>query len=187
MLTTGIVTTDIPVQPLQFMLVDVGGQRNERRKWLHAFDDVSAVMFVVNLAGTMMMMMMRCSTLTSMTTNTKIGYNARLYEDQSANRMEECLNLFKATINNPIFSSIPIFLLLNKKDLFDKMIHETPITVCPCFRDYAGSPTDTIACLDYIGSKFKAQVQVGSNDRIQVFPVAARYVIFVYCASCAPP
>ena len=33
-----------------FRIVDVGGQRAERRKWIHCFDNVSAVLFCVNLA-----------------------------------------------------------------------------------------------------------------------------------------
>ena len=32
-------------------IVDVGGQRNERRKWIHCFDDVKAIIFTVSLAG----------------------------------------------------------------------------------------------------------------------------------------
>lgn len=52
-LTTGIVTTEIELPPLQFVIVDVGGQRSERRKWLHCFDDVSGIIYVVNLAGTL--------------------------------------------------------------------------------------------------------------------------------------
>ncbi len=50
-MTTGIITTDIPLAPLTFTVVDVGGQRNERRKWIHCFSDVNAIVFVVNLAG----------------------------------------------------------------------------------------------------------------------------------------
>lgn len=33
---------------VQFTLVDVGGQRSERRKWLHCFDDVTSVLFLVS-------------------------------------------------------------------------------------------------------------------------------------------
>jgi hypothetical protein len=32
-------------------MVDVGGQRSERRKWIHCFQDVTAVLFLVGLSG----------------------------------------------------------------------------------------------------------------------------------------
>ena len=32
-------------------VVDVGGQRSERRKWIHCFDDVRAIIFLEGLAG----------------------------------------------------------------------------------------------------------------------------------------
>jgi hypothetical protein len=31
--------------------VDVGGQRSERRKWIHCFQDVTAILFLVSLSG----------------------------------------------------------------------------------------------------------------------------------------
>jgi len=34
-----------------YRVVDVGGQRSERRKWIQCFDDVRAVLFVCALSG----------------------------------------------------------------------------------------------------------------------------------------
>lgn len=34
-----------------FRLFDVGGQRSERRKWIHCFGDVKAVLFVAALSA----------------------------------------------------------------------------------------------------------------------------------------
>ena len=31
-------------------MVDVGGQRSERRKWIHCFENVASVMFLVALS-----------------------------------------------------------------------------------------------------------------------------------------
>ncbi len=31
-------------------MVDVGGQRSERRKWIHCFENVSSIMFLVALS-----------------------------------------------------------------------------------------------------------------------------------------
>lgn len=35
---------------VEFRMVDVGGQRNERRKWIHAFEGVTAVIFVAAIS-----------------------------------------------------------------------------------------------------------------------------------------
>jgi hypothetical protein len=38
------------IDDVDFVVYDVGGQRNERRKWIHAFDDVAAIIFVASLS-----------------------------------------------------------------------------------------------------------------------------------------
>lgn len=43
--TTGIDTTEFKEPPYLFSVVDVGGQRNERRKWIHCFDNVKVSSF----------------------------------------------------------------------------------------------------------------------------------------------
>ena len=48
--TSGIVTERYEIDDSQFEMYDVGGQRNERKKWIHCFDDVTAVIFVAALS-----------------------------------------------------------------------------------------------------------------------------------------
>jgi guanine nucleotide-binding protein G(i) subunit alpha len=33
-----------------FFIFDVGGQRNERKKWIHCFDNINALIFMVALS-----------------------------------------------------------------------------------------------------------------------------------------
>jgi hypothetical protein len=47
---SGIVETDFVHKGLHFRMVDVGGQRNERKKWIHCFQDVTAIIFVVAMS-----------------------------------------------------------------------------------------------------------------------------------------
>jgi len=96
--TRGIVETDFTVGDLRFRMVDVGGQRNERKKWIHCFEDVTAILFVASLAE----------------------YDLVLEEDDATNRMKESLHLFEETVNNEWFSQTPIILFLNKNDLFEQ-------------------------------------------------------------------
>jgi hypothetical protein len=70
--TTGIVITEFEEAPQKYQLVDVGGQRSERRKWIHCFDDVKAIIFLAGLSS----------------------FNQVLFEDSTVNRMHESLGLF---------------------------------------------------------------------------------------------
>ena len=48
--TTGIVEVHFSFKNLNFKLFDVGGQRDERRKWIHCFEDVTAIIFCVAMS-----------------------------------------------------------------------------------------------------------------------------------------
>lgn len=49
--TTGISETTFKVESLTYRMFDVGGQRSERKKWIHCFENVTAVVFVVALSA----------------------------------------------------------------------------------------------------------------------------------------
>jgi guanine nucleotide-binding protein G(i) subunit alpha len=48
--TTGITETIFLIGNLTYRLFDVGGQRSERRKWIHCFEDVNSIIFIVSLS-----------------------------------------------------------------------------------------------------------------------------------------
>ena len=119
-------------------MVDVGGQRSERRKWMHCFQDVTAVIFCVAMSE----------------------YDQKLYEDETTNRMHEALKLFKDICNTKWFAETAIVLFLNKKDLFEKKIKKVPLTVC--FPDYRGDNSFDDAAL-YIQDQFLAQNEISKK------------------------
>jgi guanine nucleotide-binding protein subunit alpha len=48
--TSGITETVFLMGDLTYRLFDVGGQRSERKKWIHCFEQVNAVVFLVALS-----------------------------------------------------------------------------------------------------------------------------------------
>ena len=56
---------------VKFHMFDVGGQRDERRKWIQCFNDVTAIIFVAASSS----------------------YNMVLREDNTQNRLREALGL----------------------------------------------------------------------------------------------
>jgi len=114
-----------------FVLIDVGGQRIERRKWINYFENVDAVLFVVGLDG----------------------YNQVCMEDGRTNRMREALVLFKDICNSPYFTQTNILLFLNKSDLFKDKIKTVPLSVC--FKSYTGKKHNFEQSIAHIRTRFE--------------------------------
>lgn len=49
--TTGIIETLFALGQLNFRMMDVGGQRSERKKWIHCFEGVQCLLFMVALSS----------------------------------------------------------------------------------------------------------------------------------------
>ncbi|KAI7998796.1 Guanine nucleotide-binding protein alpha-1 subunit [Camellia lanceoleosa] len=97
-----------------YRLFDVGGQRNERRKWIHLFEGVTAVIFCASISE----------------------YDQTLFEDESKNRMMETKELFDWVLKQPCFEKTSFMLFLNKFDIFEKKVLKVPLNVCKWFKDY---------------------------------------------------
>jgi len=130
--TTGIIETTFEYKDLNFTLIDVGGQRSERKKWIHCFEDVTAIIFCVGLSA----------------------YDQVLIEDEETNRMKESLKLFDSICNLPFFQATSMILFLNKKDLFEEKITTSPLTIC--FPEYDGENEYEMAS-NYIRMQFEGQ------------------------------
>jgi len=48
--TCGITHCEFVMRDYKFHMTDVGGQRTQRKKWIHCFDDVTAILFVAALS-----------------------------------------------------------------------------------------------------------------------------------------
>ena len=112
--TTGISKIEFSYRKARFHMYDVGGQRSERKKWIHFFDNVTAILFVISIAE----------------------YDQMLEEDHTVSRMKESLSLFENVINNDYFKQKPIITFFNKKDLFEEKIKRKGIK--QVFPSYTG-------------------------------------------------
>ncbi|XP_063678034.1 guanine nucleotide-binding protein G(i) subunit alpha-3-like isoform X1 [Bolinopsis microptera] len=140
--TTKIVEAKFNYKTLSFKMYDVGGQRTQRSKWIHCFDDVTAIIFIIALSE----------------------YNLRLAEDNKTNRMKESMLLFSSICNMKYFTTTPFILFLNKTDIFQRKIEHVPITVA--FPEYSG-PNDYDTCKQYIQDQL---VALNKNPEKSIFP-----------------
>eukprot|EP00050_Salpingoeca_kvevrii_P010881 m.11122 g.11122 ORF g.11122 m.11122 type:complete len:349 (+) comp3131_c0_seq1:674-1720(+) len=98
--TTGIHEFMFDLEQVVFRMLDVGGQRSERRKWIHCFQDVTAVIFIAAASE----------------------FDQVLVEEDSVNRMAESVALFDHIINYPVFDRASFILFLNKDDILEEKV-----------------------------------------------------------------
>ncbi|KAG7666443.1 GPA2 [[Candida] subhashii] len=99
---------------LNIHMYDVGGQRSERKKWIHCFDNVTLIIFCVALSE----------------------YDQVLLEENNQNRLEESLALFDSVVNSRWFARTSVVLFLNKIDVFAQKLQYSPLE--NHFPDYNG-------------------------------------------------
>ncbi|XP_017347701.2 guanine nucleotide-binding protein subunit alpha-13b [Ictalurus punctatus] len=114
--TKGIHEYDFEIKNVPFKMVDVGGQRSERRRWFECFDSVTSILFLVSSSE----------------------FDQVLMEDRLTNRLTESLNIFGTIINNRVFSNVSIILFLNKTDLLEEKVKI--VSIKDFFPEYEGDP-----------------------------------------------
>ncbi|CAO3622605.1 unnamed protein product [Cunninghamella blakesleeana] len=139
--TTGITETTFVIGELTYRMFDVGGQRSERKKWIHCFENVTAIIFLVAISE----------------------YDQVLIEDETVNRMQEALTLFDSICNSRWFVKTSVILFLNKIDIFKDKLPKHPLN--ESFPDFNG-PNTYDAAADYILNRF---VSLNQSDSKQIY------------------
>ncbi|GAA5886923.1 hypothetical protein JCM6882_009385 [Rhodosporidiobolus microsporus] len=135
--STGIVEETFRIKELgrSLMVVDVGGQRSERKKWIHCFENVNVLIFVVAISE----------------------YAQVLYEDNTVNRLDEAAQLWESIAASRWFSRTTFVLFLNKLDLFTLKMRSPLYPLSKYMSDFTPSfDGDVDAGKRYMKDKFTA-------------------------------
>ncbi|XP_075760078.1 guanine nucleotide-binding protein subunit alpha-13 isoform X1 [Pelodiscus sinensis] len=114
--TKGIYEYTFEIKNVPFKMVDVGGQRSERKRWFECFDSVTSILFLVSSSE----------------------FDQVLMEDRLTNRLTESLNIFETIVNNRVFNNVSIILFLNKTDLLEEKVQK--VSIKNYFPEFEGDP-----------------------------------------------
>jgi len=120
--------------------IDMGGLRSERRKWIHCFKQVGAIVFLASLSE----------------------YDQMMYGNQNITRLEESIALFQTVMDWFEYSSFILF--LNKIDIFKQKVMYTDSHLSKYYSDFDGPEKDEIAAKKFILSKFYEVEPKFQND-----------------------
>lgn len=114
------------------LFLDVTGSKYERRKWVHAYLDVTAYFFVVSVADFDL-------------------------DPRAENSIQDALTIFEEVANSLSLADTPVIVYLNKDDIFREKLKHVPFRVPGVrFDDYSGpepylsSPGDFDLSVDFV-------------------------------------
>lgn len=118
-----------------FRMIDVGGQKNERRKWIHAFEKVNAVIYLTAISE----------------------FDQEMEEEKGENRLLKSLELFQQVANLQWFppKETSLLLFLNKIDLFSEKVKQTSFN--KYFPSYSKGDQDINSIKKFIENLFFSQ------------------------------
>ncbi|VEL20959.1 unnamed protein product, partial [Protopolystoma xenopodis] len=113
--TLGIHTESIIYNNVNFELVDVGGQREQRAKWIEAMSDgITAVIFLTDVSS----------------------YDMMLAEDTSVNRLREAISLLSQVWTKNPLRDKSIILFLNKQDRLENKVRSKRTSIEDFFPEF---------------------------------------------------
>jgi GTPase SAR1 family protein len=139
--TTGVHEITFGFRRFSIRLIDVGGQKTERRKWIHCFENVTAILFVIALSS----------------------FDQWMEEDPDKNRLEDSVELFNSMYHNEFLRKCSFILFLNKKDIFEEKLRH--VSLSKFFPGYAGDNTFSTAS-DFIRALF---VEAQQDDSRHIY------------------
>ncbi|XP_034068554.1 guanine nucleotide-binding protein subunit alpha-14 isoform X1 [Gymnodraco acuticeps] len=165
--TTGIIEYPFDMENVIFRMVDVGGQRSERRKWIHCFENVTSIIFLVALSEYDQVLAECDNEVRIQLSDWQIKFQTlnilnvwsffflSMLQCSSQNRMEESKALFKTIITYPWFQRSSVILFLNKTDILkEKILHSH---IGDYFPEFTGPKQDQSAAQDFILKMYQEQ------------------------------
>ncbi len=116
-------------------VIDVGGTKVERRKWINLFSRANMIIYCASL----------------------VDYDLSLEEDNNTNSMNESLTVFESVVNLTYFKDTPLLLFLNKKDLLSKKVKAVPVN--KTFPNYKGPDGDPHEVVGFIKWNFLHKIK----------------------------
>ncbi|KAK8857647.1 hypothetical protein M9Y10_016053 [Tritrichomonas musculus] len=135
-------------------LIDVGSTKSETSRWKD-FDDVNCIIYVISLSDF-----------------NQFWING----NEKTKRTNESIKLFQDVVNSPSFNHKPIFLILNKTDLFADKLIKYPNKFKETYPDFKGDVKNVNACIEHVKTKYTSTLAVDRDKEtawIEVVPMCA--------------
>ena len=126
---SGAIDKKFSLKNRDFIATEVNNCRTERSKWIHCFENLSLIVFMLDVSL----------------------YDEGLIYESDINPVREAMKSFDSLVNSRWFCRTPVLLVLNKMDVFKKKIITKDLKCC--FPEYTGG-FDCAKVCEFLKNKF---------------------------------
>eukprot|EP01080_Neovahlkampfia_damariscottae_P008590 gene8590-415_t len=145
--TIGIAEENYIFKEFKITTIDVGGTRNERRKWIHTYPNSCGIIYTISL----------------------LDISRFLYEDKKILRVDDSILLFENTINNPNLEHLPFVILFTSVDLLDRELRYFDITSNPFFKKFKGNRFNVLEVSEFVKDRFFDRIENFEQKKIRSY------------------
>lgn len=120
------------INDIKTKIVDIGGQKSERKHWEKCFRNLNYIIFVQPLSD----------------------FDQVLFEDGETSRTKDSLQLFENIFNNTALKNLPIFVIFNKKDIFEEKLESSWDAFLKSYPGYDGEKANLEQCYNHVKNTF---------------------------------
>eukprot|EP01130_Rhizamoeba_saxonica_P003640 TRINITY_DN1516_c1_g1_i1.p1 TRINITY_DN1516_c1_g1~~TRINITY_DN1516_c1_g1_i1.p1 ORF type:complete len:437 (+),score=69.38 TRINITY_DN1516_c1_g1_i1:28-1338(+) len=136
--TTGISEWPFSLNGMDGKIIDVGGPRSERRKWMVCFQDMDGLLFCCNLAT----------------------LDEYMMEDDTANVLIENRMLFQQVASSHYFANVPLIIVFTNLSTFDAKVKHYADHPEEYTHDQEWPFSSTFQCLNSITSSYFSECEI---------------------------
>uniref|UniRef100_A0A1I7UAN4 G-protein alpha subunit n=1 Tax=Caenorhabditis tropicalis TaxID=1561998 RepID=A0A1I7UAN4_9PELO len=145
-------------------LIDVGGQKTERRKWIHFFEGVTAVIFICSMASFNQTVEEEPKSFVWESSLNRVqnkvlvrsSGKAKVEKPGMINRLDESVELFKSIRENGFLRNSNFMLFLNKVDLLAKKLSKIAFSdYFPDYKQWINGDNSVPSVAEFIESMFR--------------------------------
>ena len=135
--TIGIAEENYIFKDFKITTIDVGGTRNERRKWIHTYPNTCGIIYTISL----------------------LDISRFLYEDKKVLRIDDSILLFETTINNQNLKHLPFVILFSCVDLLERELRYFDISTNHFFKNFKGNRFNILEVSEFVKDKFFEKIE----------------------------
>ncbi|CAL2049330.1 unnamed protein product [Caenorhabditis brenneri] len=145
-------------------LIDVGGQKTERRKWIHFFEGVTAVMFVCSMSSFNQTTEEEPKSFVWESSLNRVqnkvlvrsSGKAKVEKPGMVNRLDESVDLFKSIRENGFLRNSNFMLFLNKTDVLARKLAAINFgDYFPDYKNWVNNDNSVPSVAEFIESMFR--------------------------------